>query len=96
METEAAAAGFYESPHHGQFPKLQILTIEGLMQGHERPRYPDIMAGAHTFKKARTEQAAGKQEPLFSQAEQGTSIAAEKPPADQPKKSGRGKHAPAK
>jgi len=85
METEAAAAGFYESPHHGQFPKLQILTIEGLMQGHERPRYPDIMAGAHTFKKARTEQVASKQETLFSPSESGMSIAAERPPAYQPK-----------
>lgn len=65
MEKEAAAAGFYESPHHGQFPKLQILTIEGLMQGHERPRYPDIMSGKHTFKKAPVEKAAAKQEKLF-------------------------------
>ena len=81
METEAAAAGFYESPHHGQFPKVQILTIEGLMQGHERPRYPDIMAGAHTFKKARTEQVASKQETLFAPSESGVCVAAEGPPA---------------
>lgn len=85
METEAAAAGFYESPHHGQFPRLQILTIEGLMQEHERPRYPDIMAGAHTFKKARTEQPAGEQVTLFP-SESGTSVAAERTPTYRPKK----------
>ncbi len=66
METEAASAGFYESPHHGQFPRLQILTIEGLMEGRERPRYPDIMAGGHTFKKAKVEQPAKEQGFLFA------------------------------
>lgn len=53
MMKTAVAAGFYESPHHGQFPRLQILTIEGLLSGTERPRYPDMAAGAHTFKKAK-------------------------------------------
>lgn len=53
MMKTAVAAGFYESPHHGQFPRLQILTIEGLLNGTERPRYPDMAAGAHTFKKAK-------------------------------------------
>ncbi len=66
METEAASAGFYESPHHGQFPRLQILTIEGLMLGHERPRYPDMADGGHTFKKAKVEQPAKEQGLLFA------------------------------
>jgi len=33
MLTEAASAGFYVSPHYGKFPKLQILTVEGLWGG---------------------------------------------------------------
>lgn len=54
MITEAAAAGFYESPHHGKFPKIQILTIEGLMNGTERPQYMDLSTGI-TFKQAKRE-----------------------------------------
>ncbi len=64
MVVEAAAAGFYESPHHGRFPRLQILTIEGLLAGTERPQYPDMSAGL-TFKKAAREKKKGKQEGLF-------------------------------
>lgn len=33
MIKEAASAGFYQSPNHGQFPKIQILTIDGLLTG---------------------------------------------------------------
>jgi DNA modification methylase len=64
MVVEAAAAGFYESPHHGKYPRLQILTIEGLLAGTERPLYPD-MSGGMTFKKAAREKKKGKQEGLF-------------------------------
>lgn len=53
MLKTAIAAGFYESPHHGQFPRLQILTIEGLLEGREQPRFPDLSAGRHTFNTAR-------------------------------------------
>jgi len=65
MITEAATAGFYESPQHGQFQKIQILTIEGLLSGHEQARYPDLSQGAHTFRKAKREGDAGKQGQLF-------------------------------
>lgn len=69
MQKEAAAAGFYDSPSFpGQeYPKLQILTIEGLLSGQERPRYPDMAMGGHTFKKATKEKAKGeeKQGSLF-------------------------------
>lgn len=64
MQTEAVAAGFYSSPHFGDFPKIQILTIEGLLSGSERPRYPD-MSGGQTFKKASRELKKGAQEGLF-------------------------------
>lgn len=64
MIAEAAAAGFYESPHHGKYPRVQILTIEDLLAGHAQLRYPDL-SGGQTFKKAKREIARGKQEGLF-------------------------------
>jgi len=64
METEAVAAGYYESPHFAAVPKIQILTIEGLMDGTHPPQYPDMSRGGHTFKKAKREQFKGVQEGL--------------------------------
>ena len=61
MQTEALAAGFYESPHMGSFPKIQILTIEGLLSGRERPQYPDLSRGGLSFKKAKVEEKKGSQ-----------------------------------
>lgn len=55
MISEAAAAGHYDSPLHGSFPKIQILTVEGLLNGNERPQLPDLSRGAQTFKKAKAE-----------------------------------------
>jgi site-specific DNA-methyltransferase (adenine-specific) len=49
MLNEAASAGFYVSPHFGKFPKLQILTIEGLLGGASL-QYPHM--NTSTFKKA--------------------------------------------
>jgi site-specific DNA-methyltransferase (adenine-specific) len=51
MKTEAAAAGFYESPHHGRFAKIQILTIEELFE-KQKPHLPWI---APTSKSAKRE-----------------------------------------
>ncbi|MCI0478600.1 MAG: restriction endonuclease [Anaerolineales bacterium] len=65
MQTEAASAGFYESPNHGAFPKIQILTIEGLLNGTESPRYPDLSRGAISFKQAKPEKKKGKQGKLL-------------------------------
>ena len=56
MITEAASAGFYESPHMGAFPKIQILTIDDLLSGREKPKYPDFSRGGLSFKKAKVEQ----------------------------------------
>jgi len=53
MLKEAASAGFYHCPHNRKdYPKLQILTIEGLLSGHERPQFLDLSQGATTFKQA--------------------------------------------
>ena len=61
MIAEAATAGHYESPLHGAFPRIQILTIEGLLHGNERARYPDLSMGAQTIKPAKTEPKTGVQ-----------------------------------
>lgn len=57
MSTEAVKEGFYASPATGaEFPRIQILTIAGLLNGTERARYPDLAQGGHTFKKAKIDQ----------------------------------------
>jgi site-specific DNA-methyltransferase (adenine-specific) len=48
MIKEAVTAGFYSPPHHGDVPKIQILTIEELFNG-KRPQIPFVQA---SFKKA--------------------------------------------
>jgi DNA modification methylase len=66
MLAEAAKAGFYKSPTlGGNFPRLQILSIEGLLEGRERPVYPDLSQGGLTFRKAKREEKKADQKPLF-------------------------------
>jgi len=56
MRKEAASAGFYECQHNKKsYPKIQLLTIEGLLSGHERAQFLDLSQGAVTFKKAAKE-----------------------------------------
>ena len=57
MTTEAAAAGFYESPLHGRFAKIQILTMEDLFN-NQRPHLPWI---APSSKRAKREKGAASQ-----------------------------------
>ena len=65
MVKEAAAGSHYESPHHGAFAKIQILTIEGLLDGTERALFPDLAYGGQTFKKAKAETKSTLQDGLF-------------------------------
>lgn len=66
MDVEAVKEGFYTSPATGaEFPRIQVLTIKGLLDGSERARYPDLAQGGHTFKKARREQGKADQAGLF-------------------------------
>jgi hypothetical protein len=53
MTVEAASAGFYESERYAdrRYPRIQLLTIAGLLSGKQRLEYPT--AGAATFKTAR-------------------------------------------
>jgi hypothetical protein len=55
MLTESVKAGYYVSPIGASFPKIQIVTIEGLLKGTEQPRYPDLARGGLTFKKSTRE-----------------------------------------
>jgi site-specific DNA-methyltransferase (adenine-specific) len=47
MRTEAASAGFYESPW-GKHPRIQILTVEDLIEG-KTPDLPPFRQGGTTF-----------------------------------------------
>lgn len=68
MVTEAAAAGFYTSPTRTQFPRIQILKIQDLLEGRESAPLPRLDAGGLTFKKAQVEQGEDTQHDLFTQA----------------------------
>ena len=53
MQTEAVSAGYYESKLGTSYPKIQILTIEGLLSGQQKAEYPDLARGGLTFKKSK-------------------------------------------
>lgn len=54
MVQEATKIGFYESPMiRRSFPKIQILTVAGLLSGAEQAIYPDLGRGGLTFKQAK-------------------------------------------
>jgi hypothetical protein len=70
MKEEAVSTGFYNQDKWAtEYPKLQILTIEGLMSGAERPRFPDpfgklrasLTMGRSTFKRAAAEDMGAEQ-----------------------------------
>lgn len=67
MRDEAASAGFYDSPSGRSYPKIQILTIAGLLDGRERAEYPDLARGGLTFKQAKKTEAKGNQASLFEE-----------------------------
>ena len=56
MVAAAVSAGHYENEHFPTpFPRVQILTIEGLLNGTERAIYPDLSMGGQTFATAKKE-----------------------------------------
>jgi site-specific DNA-methyltransferase (adenine-specific) len=63
MITDAASAGLYESATGKKYPRVQLLTIEGLLSGKQRAEHPDHQPDLN-FKKAKAE-AHGKQEILI-------------------------------
>ena len=62
MTTESAAAGFYESElWQRKYPRMQILTIEDILNG----KRPDVPWGAAPFAKAPTEKEQAQQDSLL-------------------------------
>ena len=59
MIADAAAAGFYEAESGKKYPRVQLLTIEGLLSGVQRAEHPDHVKDA-TFKRAKKETRAKK------------------------------------
>lgn len=53
MYQRAAKAGLYESKHWGKFPKIQLLTVEGLLNGTERLEYPRTTGSNLTYQRAK-------------------------------------------
>jgi site-specific DNA-methyltransferase (adenine-specific) len=63
MTTEAARAGVYQSFHWGEFPRLQILTVEHLLSGRQRLQMPPQGQTSVTFKQAQREEEAKPAQP---------------------------------
>lgn len=63
MIADAASAGFYESATDKKYPRVQLLSIEGLLAGTHRAEHPDHQPDLN-FKKAKAE-AASKQQALL-------------------------------
>ncbi len=53
MTADAASESFYESPNGKKFPRVQLLTIEGLLEKKQRAEHPDYLPNLN-FKKAKT------------------------------------------
>ncbi|MFM6218886.1 MAG: hypothetical protein ACKPDM_00750, partial [Dolichospermum sp.] len=52
---EAASSGFYKAGNGRNYDKIQILTIEELLNGEKKPEFFDMKLGELTFKKAQRE-----------------------------------------
>ncbi|KKK82449.1 hypothetical protein LCGC14_2803290, partial [marine sediment metagenome] len=64
MRTEAVSSGYYKSPLGHNYPKIQILTIQELLEG-KRIDYPVRARGTDaTFRKAERHKEEGKQKEM--------------------------------
>ncbi len=53
IPAEAASAGFYHSEiMNKDYPKVQVLTVKGLLEGTERLKIPQVAPDDVTFKRA--------------------------------------------
>lgn len=64
MLSDAASEGFYTGANGKDYPRLQILDIEGLLSGKQRANHPDQVPDLN-FKKAKKETGKKGQEKLF-------------------------------
>ncbi len=60
---DAASAGFYRDGAGRKFPRVQLLTIEGLLSGQQHAEHPDHAPDLN-FKKAKQEKS-GEQTELL-------------------------------
>ena len=51
MLKEAATAGFYKAGNGRDYPRIQILTIEGILSGREKLDFYDMNLGELTQRK---------------------------------------------
>lgn len=64
MVKEAAAAGFYHSQAYNQdWPRIQILTVEGLLSDKDKPQFINVNPDL-TFKSAKRESKSGEQQEI--------------------------------
>lgn len=63
MVKDAASAGFYESATGKKYPRIQLLTIEGLLNKTQRAEHPDHAPDLN-FKKAKAESNAAQKQLL--------------------------------
>ena len=63
MVKDAASAGFYASVAEKKYPRVQLLTIEGLLTGTQRAEHPDYEPDLN-FKRAKAETTAQQSELL--------------------------------
>ena len=61
MIAEAASAGFYQSVVGKKYPRVQLLTVDGLLSGRDRPEHPDHKPDVN-FKKAKMEATSSQNE----------------------------------
>ena len=54
MKADAAAAGFFTADSGKQYPRVQLLTVEGLLSGKQRAEHPEHVKDVN-FKKAQKE-----------------------------------------
>ncbi len=70
MRADAASAGIYHGGADGKtpYPRVQLLTIEGLLSGEHRAEHPDYVKNVN-FKKAKRETEKRSHKTLFDEAD---------------------------
>ena len=73
MKADAASAGIYHGGADGQtqYPRIQLLTIEGLLSGVQRAEHPDYVKNVN-FKKAKKEVVKQQTKDLFEEVAEET------------------------
>jgi hypothetical protein len=68
MRDEAIKEGFWTSAGGKDYPRVQILSVAGLLDGTEAPRFPPQDKGSLLGYKAAQQKKAGLQAELFDES----------------------------